>query len=210
LVEARVNVALRARLATAPTAIGTLLAVVVALGLQFWLSWQANKKRPEIALAFDHHARADEIDVNTGASVPFLRLAVSNAPGKDTAHRVEVIVLGIKATGGSGVMTWLANPALAWANSLNPEPVVELPSGVTRYVDVGQWVQLTPLTLVLSLQPQPGSQRHYLTPGSYEIELAVTADNGEASTWIASVSFLENVQSGLSSPVNVQASVRAA
>lgn len=189
------------------TAVGTLLAVAVAVGFQAWLAYTANRRRPSLSLEFDSHRYQEEVNP-AGGSVPYLRLAVTNAPGKHAARDVEVLVKRVDQLGDGGVRRWLVNPALAWPNSLDPLPRMTIPAGTTRYVDVGCWIQLTPLTLKLAVQPEPNSNRHLLLPGSYEIELAVTARNADATTWVCLISFGESIQQGLAIPANPTASVQ--
>src|SRR6266571_1391594 len=76
-------------------AIGTVGAVIVAVALQLVLWWREKRRRPALTLAFDQHMKADEKYQMSDAPATFLRLAVANAPGKDTAREVEILVLEI-------------------------------------------------------------------------------------------------------------------
>jgi hypothetical protein len=128
-------------------AVGTIGAVFAAVGLQLVLWWREKQRRPELALAFDEHKTAEEKYQPTDTLATFLRLAVSNAPGKDTARDVEIIVLeieefAISPAGSGGQSVWLANPALGWTHAFDSElryqlPRTSIPPGATRYVDVG-------------------------------------------------------------------------
>jgi hypothetical protein len=124
----------------APTAAGTVGAVVVAVGLQALLTWREHRTRPKLNLAFDKHLKVDETDPRSGVVVPYLRVAVSNASGKRTADLVEVLIhdvreVAVSSTGCGGGLIWLANPALGWANSMDPLPRMSIPPGATRYLD---------------------------------------------------------------------------
>src|SRR5947209_20502406 len=95
-------------------AVGT---VIAAVALQLVLWWREKQRRPELTLAFDDHKKAEEKYQPTDPLATFLRLAVSNAPGKETARDVEIIVLeieefAISPAGSGGRSIWLANPAL--------------------------------------------------------------------------------------------------
>ena len=197
------------------TAVGTVGAVVVAVGLQWWLSDQAKKHRPQLALAFDKHARATEVN-QAGASLPYLRLAVTNAAGKETARDVEVLLLDIEErakspAGSGGRRIWLANPAMGWANSLAPLPQMSIPRGATRYLDICRWAQLTDIphrsSLLLCVVPEPGTNRHVLGPGAWALRLSVTLRNGDASFWEVVVSYEDQATAGLFDPKNIEFSV---
>jgi len=183
------------------TAVGTLLAVVVAVGLQGWLDFRAKRRRPLLTLRFDEHKYQEENNPETGAGIPYLRLAVTNARGKETARDVEILLLRVDEVGGGGVKRWLVNPAFAWANSLDPMPRMTIPPGVTRYVDIGCWVRSSGLILKLCVKPEPGSGRHHLPPGRYRLLLSVTARNADATTWSAELSFDEPIPKNLSASV---------
>jgi hypothetical protein len=149
------------------TAVGTLLAVAAAVGVQLVIWWRAWHRRPSLTLEFDRHAFTHEAN-KTGDDIPFLRLAVTNAKGKEAATDVEVLVLEVNEKPNSGaVIRWLVNPALGWPNSLDPFPRMTIPPGATRYVDVGWWIGGIPLTFVLGVTPTPYSERHRLTAGRY-------------------------------------------
>ena len=204
------------------TAIGTVGAVVVAIGLQGWLSWSQRRRRPSLTLAFDSHMKVDETNPPSGARLPFLRLAVSNAKGKEAAADVEVLVVNVQEisvgpVGGGGRYVWLANPALSWTHhtqvvggNLLPSTRMSIPSGATRYLDVGCWLPPIPLKLTLSVFPIPGSKRHELVAGTWRLELDVTLQNGDVTRWYAQVGFAEKVVAGLAQPVDVTGTVTPA
>jgi hypothetical protein len=186
------------------TAVGTVLAVVVAVFLQAWITWRTHRRQPKLTLARDDYAYSKEANKER-ALIPYLRLAVTNASGKHAAEAVEVLVLRIDGgpRGSGGVNRWLVNPALGWPNSLDPLPRMTIPPGTTRYIDVGYWSQsgqdggLPRWLLELAVQPRPYSDRHILEPGEYVIELAVAARNADATKWRLGVAFEAQADSGL-------------
>jgi hypothetical protein len=193
-------------------AIGTVGAVIVAVGLQAWVTWKERRRRPQLSLIFDEHMRMDETEPKSGATLPYLRLAVKNAEGKKTAQDVEILIADVEefATGpiSGGRIGWLANPALGWANSVDPRPRMSIPPGATRYLDVCRWVDLPPLCMVLCVVPEPASNRHILVPSGWRLRLAVTMRNGDATFWDAEVSYEEDARSGISQLVNLNAAVK--
>jgi len=105
---------------------------------------------------------------------------------------VEVSVQGRSESGGRRI--WLVNPVLGWANSLDAPGRTDIPPGATRYADVGRWVRRGRPTLefVLSVLPEPGSRRHVLESGAWDIHVTAVAENAEASNWRIRLSFSEN------------------
>ena len=200
---------------SALTAIGTVGAVIFAVGLQWWLNKKERDRRPALNLAFDSHKKVDEADQH-GNKLPYLRLAVTNAEKKDTARNVEILILSIDEyeTGpvSGGRQIRLANPALGWANSVDPRPRMSIPPGATRYVDIGCWVQMETVAEVhlrLGVVPQPNSTRHFLSPGGWRLRLAATMANGDATYSDAEVSFESKASAGIASLANLQATVSA-
>lgn len=195
------------------TAVGTVGAVVVAVGLQAWLAWRERRSRPELSLAFDPHYVATETNPK-GEPIDYLRLAVSNAEGKRSAEDVQLLILEIQEVsagpGGGGQRIWLANPALAWANSVDPLPRMTIPPGATRYADVGCWLQafgVAQLDLHLKVVPVPGSQRHVVPPGRWRIRLAVTLSNADATFWDAEIHYDQTVSQGLAQRLGAEATI---
>ncbi len=202
------------------TAIGTVGAVVVALGLQLVLFWREKRRRPRLTLAFDDHQRTEEMYQPGNKPAVYLRTAVSNAEGKETARDVELLLLEVEefshtSVGSGGRTIWLANPALGWTHSFDAElryqlPRQSIPPGATRYVDVGRWLQLEDgtydLSFVLSVIPEPVSRRHVLESGCWRLRIAATMQNGNATFWDARICFAVGSQ-GLAQPAEVEASV---
>jgi hypothetical protein len=176
------------------TAIGTVLAVVVALGLQGWITWREHRRRPKVSLSFDRFAYAWE---GHDPQIRYLRLAVTNADGKHAADDVEVLVLKIDGGPvGSGIVDrWFANSALRWPNLRKHDlPRVTVPPGASRYVDLGAWApspvaQDHRFLFELALDMKPLSEAHILEPGTYDIELAVGPRNADSTRWNVHLSF---------------------
>jgi hypothetical protein len=194
------------------TAIGTVGAVIVAVGLQLWLNYREKSRRPKLTLAFDSHQKVDEQNP-AGATIPYLRVAVTNDRERNTAEDVELLVLDVQeyatsSVGSGGRNVWLANPALGWTNSLHAAPTMTIPPGATRYADVGCWIGVVPLEFHLMVVPTPGNRRHVLDAGGWRIRLAATIRNGDVTFWELNVSFEEKVQQGVSEPGNVETGVR--
>jgi len=174
-----------------------------------------------VTLAFDDHKKAEEKYQPTDTLATFLRLAVSNAPGKETARDVEIIVLeieefAISPAGSGGRSIWLANPALGWTHAFDSElryqlPRTSIPPGATRYVDVGRWLRLADasadLSFVLSVIPEPATLRHVLPPGGWRLRLSATLQNGDATFWDAKISYGFMFSAGIAQLIDVKATV---
>jgi hypothetical protein len=114
------------------TAIGTVGAVVVAVSLQWWISWSEKRRAPVLTLV------KDELWKVMTDGWPSLRLAVRNEPGRHAAHDVQVSVDRVTEANGA-VIHNLANTSLRWSSPVTTA-VVTIPPGAARYVDVGAFV----------------------------------------------------------------------
>ncbi len=104
--------------ATAVAAVGTLAAVAIAL---YRDSWRAARRRPHLDLSFAEPRRASSPAGFSGGIQGYLspvRLRVTNAPGRDTARDVEVLLSAWwdgKQPSGRWYQT-LDNRPLPWAD----------------------------------------------------------------------------------------------
>lgn len=173
------------------TAVGTIGATVAAVTAPWLIDWKRRQSHPQLLAHFDQYAIADEGTLDSPAGQKWLRLAVTNAPRRDTAQAVTALVLGCEelprgSSGSGGVRRWLANPALGWANgSERGGAAMSIPPGVKRYVDVGTWGIAGDGTVALFLQvkPQPLSGRHILPAGRHRITVDLAPENGSPTTW---------------------------
>ena len=192
-------------------ACGTIGATVAAVGSVGWYEWRRSRRHPRLTACFDRYRVTDEGTEYSTAGQKWLRLAVTNAHGRDTASNVSAFVVECREMSvgsvSGGVIRWLANPALGWANGLTAAgTTMSIPPGVTRYVDVGTWgVHEGAMRLYLQVRPQPKSMRHVLPPGQHRITIEITPENGEPSEWEVDVSW----ESPVDVPTNVEATVSA-
>jgi hypothetical protein len=174
--------------ATVVAALGTVGAVVLALWLQVYRAW---RRKPSLTMSYS-------ADPNSGCWAPvyreghqalWLRFSVSNATGKDTARDVQVLVTRVETP--SERRELVPGGPLHWTDLRSP--TVDLPAGISRMIDIAQ-VELPADTqkgtaLWLKVSPVPGDTRHRLEPGSYDVELAVTAQGIDADFSTAKLDF---------------------
>ena len=111
------------------TAIGTVatavVAVAVAIGLQWWTSYREKSKAPRLTLERDESWFANEM------GWPRLSLAVRNAPGKQAANDVQVSVEVITEGRRCDVLR-PPNMTLPWSNLFDREIMLrpmKIPAG---------------------------------------------------------------------------------
>jgi hypothetical protein len=173
------------------TAIGTVAAVVVALGAYFSVWVRRRIRRPLLSLA--HDADHSEIEHNPllEVSVPYIRLRIANGPKKEPANDVQILVEEIVRLldGEPAYPIYLANPALGWTNAVDDSIRMSIPPGTQRYVDLGYILfDGDAMRFALAVVPQPAQGRHVPEPGDYLISLAVAGRNADARFWEVSFS----------------------
>lgn len=165
-------------------AIGTISAVVVAVGLQIWIAWRERRSVPELSLVKDHLWHFDNL------GWPALRLAVRNAAGKHAAHDVQVSLDRVSEANGARFFD-VPNTQLKWVNGWT-RPAMTIPAGAVRYVQIGDFIDF-----VLpeenehpsfSIASEPvGVFRLIMSP--CVLEVSVTASNCDARRWRVTVTF---------------------
>jgi hypothetical protein len=81
-------------------AVGTIAAVVIAVGIQFLIWWREKRRRPLLTLEHDRDHSQVELDPDYEA-LPSIRLRVANSRDKDAADGVEVLVQETQSGGMS-------------------------------------------------------------------------------------------------------------
>jgi hypothetical protein len=201
--------------------LGTLAAVIVALGIALagWI--RERRRQPKLSLHFSPEPDAPWLDLQA-LSRPrsaWVRVRVSNARGKHSAHDVEVLVTHFRRVPKSPENQQLPLDIrpLRWSNTLDPQghPMtrVTIPPGVTRYCDllaipeptasineaahdqseeeIQRDIDAGQYSTAAALQvfPEPRDGRHLFREGSYELEVAVCARDVDASFYKTMVSF---------------------
>jgi hypothetical protein len=183
------------------TALGTIGAVIVAVSLQWWISWSEKRRAPVLTLA------KDELWKETTSGWPSLRLAVRNASGKRAAEDVQVSVDRVSEANGA-ITRNLPNISLRWTN-LTEGPAVTIPAGASRYVDVGSFIDGPAhghhAAPVLALATPVGGFRVMQPP--VVVDLTVTATNCDARRWHVSITFQPSTVDQLQ-PENVTLQVK--
>jgi hypothetical protein len=175
--------------ATVVAALGTVGAVVLALWLQVY---RERRRKPSLRLVYSAADPASEAWApvyREGHQALWLRFSVCNATGKDTARDVQVLVTRVVTPRERSEL--VPGGPLHWTDLRSP--TIDLPAGISRKVDVAQ-LELPASTqagtvLWLKVSPVEGDTRHRLEPGSYDVELAVTAQGVDAVFYNAKLDF---------------------
>ncbi len=197
-------------------AVGTVGAVIVALGLAAWQGRGSKRRRPVLSITFDDATgiadeevtfTAQQVLVSGAGAVgqPFtaelgrtlaayLRFEVTNAPGHDAAEDVEVILTRIEEPSFVAETSTLeiSFPSFPWTHLETTR--VTIPPGVTRSVDIAAVYKDPPDQQLrdifrLLVDPEPGAFRNRLKHGTYELVLTVAARNADAVSYRTRVGF---------------------
>jgi hypothetical protein len=195
--------------AASVAAIGTVSAVVVVLWIQPLLS---ARRRPTLSLAFsEHDVKQDFTQVeNPGSWLPWkglwLRFRVCNEEGKSTAREVQVVLTGVRAKTGTLSVEPMPIQPLKWADL--GETKIDLAPNSSRHIDIccvckpsaqdeRLFLRFAPhplqdkrLFLRFALYPLQDERRVRVGPGTYEIELELTARNLDAAWYTATIKLL--------------------
>jgi hypothetical protein len=184
---------------------GTVIAVVVALGLGVWPAWRSWRRRPRLRLSSD----ADEdLALEIGVTDPrgtetvghWYRVRVENG-GQSSADDVEVLLMGMR---GNGLPPRRPGGApFGWTNLIDPggraTTRVTIAPRVARHVDllnlvrparaIGRPDGTVGATVTLMVEPEPVDRSNVLHAGGYEVLLVVSARDTEAQHYIAESKF---------------------
>jgi hypothetical protein len=176
-----------AAIGTWVAALAAVLAVVLALQLRVR---RERRTRPFPTMSFENEPSSAEWAAvsRTGARSLWLRFSVENPPGRNTAREVRVLITHVEAPRER--VELVPGGRLLWTDLR--EPTSDLPAGISRMVDIAT-IQLPDkeeaTTLRLGVQMAPGDPRNVLEPGSYGLELAVTAQDVDAVFYHTSLTF---------------------
>jgi hypothetical protein len=177
-----------------------ILALLLALGLKEWIG------RPRVRLCLSSREAPDGFSdrvvtrrVSTGKTTAFVRLRLDNR-GRSTARRVGVRVLEVHHWDDDGrrwrrVRPELDGRLLRPSNQLAGEAgTVDVFPHAERIIDlmsVGGGQDMdgpTPVTVEIG-EPWPPNQANALGAGTWELELAVCADNINAQRYFVTLFF---------------------
>lgn len=178
--------------------VGTLLAVVAALAIAIWSDWlRALASKPELTLSISMQAPdCHRIQTTQQALTPngrlvtvavfdtyYFRLSVGN--GGNTAAR-NVGVRAIKLSKQNGT-AWKDDPYfmpmdLTWSHANGSTIVAKIDPKLPKHCDLAHVDQPTPGELqfnteVVPNEVAPGIWPTKKPPGTYQLRVAVTADN---------------------------------
>jgi len=179
-------------------ALATLGAVLVALFLPWRRERRERAQRPELSLKFDEALGLPIGDfiysdgagnVMATGRVQWLRFHVANAPDKQAAEDVEVLVsqvVSIRENQRVNPVIDISFPALGWTHASTTR--LTIAPGVVRAVDVGRMHLKEPPpefrdVFELSIEPVPADGRHRLTRGTYDILFTLSARNANAKNF---------------------------
>lgn len=194
-------------IALSVSAVATVLAVLVAL---FQPSIRERRRRPRLEVQpFDPESGdATVIDSDPADASAWARLRISNAPGRDAARSVEVVLELIEATDPDGArrllfglqhdLSVLSGNALRWSDR-PPTIKLDIPSGATRRFDLVHVSNTVPsatlpdgslaVPLRLYFQETPAHEQHLLADLEYRVRISVSARNCEPITQEVSLTF---------------------
>jgi hypothetical protein len=177
--------------------VATVVAVVIALFLQVWVT---RRQRPVLSMSLSTHLADDDLTLTErpGSSGLrcYIRARVHCRTGRGAARNTQVLLMGMERPPSWGAVNPPSVGApLKWAEV--DDLSVTVPSGVWRRVDLLQlWtadVADPPLAwtaLAKTAGQYPPSLRYLLREaGHYTFHLAVTADDAQPSMWRLSFEF---------------------
>jgi hypothetical protein len=173
-------------------AFGTFAAAAVAVGIAVVTSLLRRRRRPSVRLS--HDAEADRKVETTGSGTPsmYVRLGISNEPGKHAAEDVQVFVVAVSGErvnygplGWTHIGEWVTRVGgKEWV----PGTKQTLGPGIRRTVDLGSArSDGTPFTLAVN--PPPASGAHELQRGVFDIVVAVSPRNADAQHFALTLTF---------------------
>lgn len=187
------------------TAIGTAGAVIVAVGLTIRAERLARGRRPVLELSYDPETgiSAEMMTILlpgvNAAMVPhrgaYLRFRVSNRGGVDAAVGVEVLLAAVKVPSFEAETRTveISFPGFQWTH-LDAKTRLTIAPGVTRTIDVARVIETSLVKkwqdrVELCVFPTPGNERNFLEPGTYELDLTLSARNADAARYYARIEY---------------------
>ncbi|WP_210492868.1 hypothetical protein [Patulibacter sp. SYSU D01012] len=214
--------------------IGSVATTVGVIAALFGTNLRAKLRQPKLTLLYhgletgpywDHIELAADDGTVEGARPRrfWLRLRVYNAPGRDTAENVQVLVTSYRASNRLGLdprpLVWsgLAERDVK-ADEVSKPPItaIDLPSDVYRHVDLIRIDGATDeVTGRLCVYPRPRAKADDLSDRAVHVTFAVTAKNIDALHYEATIEF-DNLRGtarlvdGLRGPLRTSLADRAA
>jgi hypothetical protein len=184
--------------------VATLSAVFLALYLNLI---RERLQRPRLTLDFEpspaHDAPLDLITHPEPAPAHWIRLRVSNAPGRRSAEDVQVLVTRIqpRASPGLGKLPLDTRP-LRWTglydeSSNTAITEIALPPGLARHIDLlalrepdGEGIKEgRQASALVQVWPSTQGPRSWISAGTYDLELAVVARDTNTRRYRAEIEF---------------------
>jgi hypothetical protein len=203
-------------------AVGTALAVILALWLQWLRVWL---RRPALVLEFDGKRDRADIRHADGYASHWVRPRVRNRPGRDSADDVEVMLARVRlldeAPGSRSERPeeLLEGLALKWSELTSTK--VSMPPGTARRIDfvhvdntrvekspdgVEEHLERAPIRF--DVCPLPAAKYHRAFGQAYEVTLALTARDTDAVYYMTHLSYdgvLRDEPRAMAEALNVEA-----
>lgn len=169
------------------SAIAAVALVIVALILRDEV--REAKHRPKLDLVFDPDSR-DRLGIDPSPHSSFwIRVRVRNAPDKDVAHGVQLLLLEAVTSGKTGTVERRDIPIRPFQVTDTHEVRIDVPSNMERRIDLAYMERWGPSGTskwdgaILAIQPRSTTGRDVLGEGHHRIILGLTADNTDTSYW---------------------------
>lgn len=187
------------------TAIGTVLAVIVALGLGLWGAFGKRFTSPKLTLTIDvtNPPNRDLVErpfVGLGGGGPWLSDSGERVPAgesrasawvrarvyasRSAAFSVEVVVVGARLRHGDATkVVRIDGQSLLWSQRTSQATQLDIPAGASRLVDVASITKhsstsLAPLSVQTDFRAMSDNP-HIVHEGVLEVDLAVVAHNAQ-------------------------------
>lgn len=156
------------------TAVGTVGAVLVALFLSLAIPYW---RRPKLEIPRGTQPELTEDTSNDGIAGDWWDIPVRNAGRRDSAVGAQVILTNVRVESPNPTRVPLRS--LKWTHL--DSGTAEIPAGITRSVELGQfWPKGTGPFKLEIYPPMKDSKRNELQRGTYHFDLAVVARNARA------------------------------
>lgn len=179
---------------------------LLAVAFLFREEVRAARRRPLLYLSFEQSS-ADTVPFGNPHASYWVRFRVGNERGRDTALRVQLLLLGVHQI-IDGTEHQLDAPSRPFRTSDVPETRIDISSYTERRFDIAylkvpdpetvraQSVELEFTGVNLALNPRSSAGRDVFGVGAYRLLMVLTADNADASYWTVDITLKKSPEYG--------------